>query len=609
MLSGIWKRIQEEFAILRVGLLPGILLITLLIIIRLTGLMQFSEWLAFDTFLSLGANEPVDQRIVIVGINEDDIQNAGTYPIPDQEIAKLLFKLQSYSPRVIGLDIFKDLPVNPGHNQLVAAFEKIKNLIAIEKVLPEKVKPPPELPTQQVCFADQIIDADGKLRRSLLKIKLDQVSKLSLTTCLAKAYLADQGINFDDHHDSIKFGETELPQLPNSMGVEILLNFRHATQPFRILSLNDINTGNFRPEWIRDRIIIVGINAPSVKDFITTSATRSTKAATGRVYGVEIQAHAVSQIISAVLDGRILLHTLSIRWEYTWIFGWGILGIIFARITQSPCKNILILIFASFILVGVSYELLILGWWVPLVPALLILILNGLGLATLYQYEQALRLNINARQTVIESTFVTIHNGPLQTLARVIKRVRERNLPTDDLLIELDKLNYELRGIYEFLQQEPLTQNNSLYLGSGVLLNLQDPIHEILYQIYSYTLERDFPCFETLKIKIRTFDPIEDKHLTIEQKLGLCRFLEEALCNVGKHAQGVTRLEVTCQRDGKWNILKVIDDGLGINYSHEGRGTQQSKDFAKIIHGKFRRLPLSPRGTLCELSWRVSKFF
>jgi CHASE2 domain-containing sensor protein len=625
MQAEFWERVKEELAIWRVGGLPGIAVIGLVIVTRLSGSMQPLEWLTFDNLLRLRPAETIDERIVIVGINEEDIRSVGKYPIPDREIAALLRKLNSLAPRVIGLDIIRDLPVEPGHAELVGAFEDIKNLIAIEKVLPEEIAPPPALPSEQVCFADQIIDADGKLRRSLLATPTKREYKLSLSICLAKAYLANQGFSLENgirDPEAMRFGNTELPRfLPNSGGyvrtdaggVQVLLNFRSGQERFRILSLNQIKTGKFQPEWIRDRIVIVGVTAPSVKDFITTSAVISTKPASGRIYGVEVQAHAVSAIVSAVLDSRPLLNTWADEWEYVWIVGWGLLGIIFARLTNSPFRNLFAVATASTILIVASYLLLLFwGWWVPLVPAMLVLVLNGVGMTALYQYDQALRSRIEARQALIERTFETIHNGPLQTLAKALKRVREQDRPSEELLPalekELEKLNHELRGIYEFLQREPLTQDRSLYLGSGLLLNLHDPIHTVLYQVYDHTLEREFPCFSTLRVKIVTFDPIDDRHLSIEQKRGLCRFLEEALCNVGKHATGVTRLEVSCTQNEGWYTLRIIDDGSGSISTREGRGTQQFRNLARQLKGKFARSSLSPRGTLCELSWPISKF-
>ncbi len=619
-----WKRIKEEIAILRVGALPGITVIALVIILRLTGSMQSLEWLAFDSLLSLRPGEPIEERIVIVGINEDDIRSVGAYPIPDREIAVMLRKLQSLEPRIIGIDIFKDLPVDPGYGELVSAFQEIKNLIAIEKVLPEQIDPPPALPPEKVGFADQITDIDGNLRRSLLLVtSTPQAYKLSLSLCLAQAYLAHEGISLENgirDRAALRFGNTELPRLRSNSGgyvrtdaggIQVLLNFRSGRERFRTMTLGDIKTGKFDPNWIRDRIVIVGMAAPSVKDFITTSAITSTKPTTGRVYGVEIQAHAVSQIISAVLDSRPLLNTWSDSWEYLWIMGWGMFGIALARLTKYQYRNFIAVGIASTSLILMSYLLLTWGWWVPVIPAMLVLALNGIGLTALYQYDQVLHSKINARQVIIERTFETIHNGPLQTLAKTLKSVREQKLPPNELLPELEKelekLNYELRGVYEYLQQEPLTQDNSLYLGRGIELNVQDPIYEVLYQVYSHTLERDFPCFKTLRRKARSFDPIDDRNLSIEQKQGLCRFLEEALCNVGRHAIGVTSLEVTYSYKEGCYTLSIIDDGVSIKSSKEGRGTQQMRNLARQLKGKFTRSPVSPQGTLCQLCWTVAK--
>jgi CHASE2 domain-containing sensor protein len=625
MLFTLWKNIKEEFAVARVGAIPGLAIIALVIIARLTGYMQPLEWLAFDTFLSLRPEEPIDDRIVIIGIDEKDIHTLKHYPILDRDLASLLNKLQSHNPRVIGLDIYRDLPVNPGHSELVSAFKNSKNLIAIEKVLPDQIAPPPQLGPQQIGFADQITDSDGKLRRSLLGTPTDKGYKFSLSLRLATAYLEKQGLSLENglrDRAAMRFGKTELPRfLPNSGGyvqadaggVQVLLNFRSGKERFRTLSWHDIQENKYNPDWIRDRIVIIGMTAASSKDFITTSAIPSVKPTTGRVYGVEIQAHAVSQIISAALNSRPLLNSWAESWEYLWILVWGILGITSARLTKSPLANLLVVAVAIASLVSFSYLLLIWGWWVPIIPAIFVLGINGISLTALYQYDRALKSGIQTRQAVIELTFETIHNGPLQSLAKIIRLFKNQDLPINKLLpeleLELEKLNQELRGIYDFLQREPITHDTSLYLGNGLVINLQDPLNEILYQVYSYTLERDFPCFKTLKVKIRNFEPIDERSFSIEHKRGLCRFLEEALCNVGKHAVGVTCLQVICSASEGWFTLSVIDDGLGINSFREGRGTQQFKNLARQIKGKFRRVHLSPRGTICELSWPVTSFF
>ncbi len=618
MQHSIWKRIKEEFAAWRGGIVPGTIVLGIVFLARFTGNLQFLEWTTLDYFLRLRPHEKIDERVVVVGINEDDLRSIGSYPIPDREIAALIQKLQVHQPRVIGIDIFRDLPVEPGHSELVKTFKSFNNIIGLEKVLPVQVAPPPDLPHKQVGFSDAIPDADGNLRRALIGTNTTKGYNFYLALRLAKTYLSAENITLENgirDRQAMRFGTVELPRFGSNFGgyvgedaggVQILQNFRSGREPFRTLSLNQIKTGNFSPNWIRDRIVIIGIVSPGV-DIAKSEAIASINPVPGQVYGVEIQAHTVSQIISAVLDKRPLLKSWWDGWEYLWLFAWGCLGISLGRLSQSPFKNILSVCLSSLILMSSSYILLIFGWWIPVAPAMLVLVINGIGLTAFYQYDRSLRTRIVERQFIIDSMFDTIHNGPLQTLARLLRSARDRDLPQNELIAELECLNRELRAVYQSVQREAITQDDKICLGNGSEINLQAPIHEILYEVYSHTLERDFPHFKTLKVKIRTFEPIDDRHLSIEQKRGLCRFLEEALCNVGKHAQGVTRLCATCTQKEDWYILCVTDNGTGINSNAEGRGTQQSKNLARQLKGSFVRSSLSPQGTLCELSWTVRK--
>ena len=83
------------------------------------GVLQNSEWSALDLFFRWRHREPPDSRIVVVTISDEDITKIGTWPIPDQLLAKALKNLQAQKPRVIGLDLYRDLPVDPGHQSLI----------------------------------------------------------------------------------------------------------------------------------------------------------------------------------------------------------------------------------------------------------------------------------------------------------------------------------------------------------------------------------------------------------------------------------------------------------------------------------------------------------
>ncbi|MDJ0509050.1 MAG: CHASE2 domain-containing protein [Crocosphaera sp.] len=597
----------------------GFLVIALVIILRLIGGFQNWEWLTFDLLLRLRPSESTDERIVIIGITEEDIKKAGTYPLSDQQIAELIQKLQQSKPRAIGLDIVRDIPVEPGHENLVKIFENSDNLIGVEKILYPPISKPPNLSTDKIGFVDILIDLDGRTRRSLLgsvKPENPQEYGFSFPLKLAELYLRQDGIllknGLKDAH-AMRFKLVEIPrffshtggyQKADNFGVQMLVNFRNNVNPFRRLSLNDIEQGNFNPEWLKDRVIMIGVTSPSIKDFVNTSAVKSSELP-GQIYGVEFQSHVVSEIISSVEDKRPFIKSYNEIFEYLWIILWGLFGLLISRFIVSPKKILLTVIISSFALVITSYLVLLSGLWIPLVPSLVVLGLNGILLASFFQYQRKIKTEIETRQLTIENAFTTIHNGPLQTLANLLKGVRDKNITEDTLLQELETLNQEIRSVGEYLKLDCLSKEETLRLVNGTKLDLNHPLHQLFYQVYTDTLTRNLPNFITLKIKARSFEPIEDKHLSYQQKRELCQFLEEGLCNIGKHAHGVTRINATGNNKEGFYYLVIKDNGINQFSNDQGRGTQQCKMLAKNIGGDFKREVLSPKGTLCQLKWPV----
>ncbi|MHC5771404.1 MAG: CHASE2 domain-containing protein, partial [Nostoc sp.] len=92
----IWNNIYEEFGLWSLAAPPGILVLVLVILIRMVGGMQSWEWMFLDTMLRLRPREKLDERVVIVGIDEKDFEWVKQYPVPDGKIAELLTKLENY---------------------------------------------------------------------------------------------------------------------------------------------------------------------------------------------------------------------------------------------------------------------------------------------------------------------------------------------------------------------------------------------------------------------------------------------------------------------------------------------------------------------------------
>jgi signal transduction histidine kinase len=230
-----------------------------------------------------------------------------------------------------------------------------------------------------------------------------------------------------------------------------------------------------------------------------------------------------------------------------------------------------------------------------------------------HRYDEALRLQIREREVAIEKMFDAIHSHPLQTLNIVLREVQsEINLTPQEFTSKLQQLNEELRGVRE-IARKALLESNNFYLRAGQKVDLQHSLHELLYEVYLNVLEREHLYLQGHEItKIIKFESMDETKLSDEQKENLCRFLEEALCNVGKHARGTTQLKVICTQEKGENIIRVADNGLGIKTmsnlsSNSGFGTKQAQNLAKQLGGKFQRFPNSPKGLVCQLTWSAKK--
>jgi two-component sensor histidine kinase len=145
-----------------------------------------------------------------------------------------------------------------------------------------------------------------------------------------------------------------------------------------------------------------------------------------------------------------------------------------------------------------------------------------------------------------------------------------------------------------------------LRLGEGTCIDLNHPLHNLFHEVYACTLKRHLPHFQTIQVKVRNFAPVEPAHLTLELKRDLCLWLEEALCNVGKHAQGVTRLVVTGQPQAGDYVLKVQDNGVGLTSEVEQQASQFCTLLAQRLDGRFQRSALPTGGVVCELAWNLA---
>ncbi|BAU11072.1 diguanylate cyclase with Chase2 sensor [Leptolyngbya sp. NIES-3755] len=385
------------------------------IAVSFTGVFQVPEWAVLDLFFRVRPAESTDPRIVIITIDDTDISQIGAWPLPDRTLARILKKLRAEKPRAIGLDLYRDLPVEPGNAELQDVFRTTPNLIGVEKRFGSRQVPPPKTLAEknQVAIVDRVEDADGRVRRDLISARSNQgKTYLSLGTRLSLMYLEAQGIQLEpvpERKGLYRLGRATFTAFHSNdggytraddNGYQTLLNFRGDEEVFTTIPLRAFLDGSISAELVRDRIVLIGSTAESTNDFLLTPYDSSQTDQFSRTPGVFVHANAISQMLGAALDGRKLIQVLPEPIEILWAVAWSLSGILLSRrvLQGNWTEKSFFYGQAAIGITGLSvgaictsYGLFLLGWWVPVFPAILGLAIST-GVCLLFHEQDLHRL-------------------------------------------------------------------------------------------------------------------------------------------------------------------------------------------------------------------------
>lgn len=374
--------------------------------IRYVGILQPFELKSFDHLMALRPIEKPDPRLLLVTIDEADIQYQNQLQMPirwslsDQALLQLLEKLEQYQPRTVGIDIYRDFPVNPNYPDLANRLRFDSRFFAPCKVpspedgVPDGIPEPPEVPKSRLGFSDFVADDDEVTRRHLLHltppVKSPCATQYALNLQIALHYLDAQGIKSNVTADrQLQIGKVLFKQLTthssgyqniDASGYQVLLNYRSLRSPVDIaqqISLREILENRVTPELInlvKDRIIIIGVTAASAADRWKTPYSATAVPSRKEIPGIFVQAHAIAQILGAVLDGRPLIWWWPSWLEALWILGWSLLGGILAWCIRRPLYLGLAVAIALSILFSICCIVFINAGWIPLIPPALALV-------------------------------------------------------------------------------------------------------------------------------------------------------------------------------------------------------------------------------------------
>jgi adenylate cyclase len=367
--------------------------------LRGIGSFEQIELKTYDYQLRLRSPLPPDPRVVIVEITEEDIQRKADWPWSDQIFADLISKISAAKPAAIGIDKYFDIPVGDvstkqqGRQNLLAAIKAADNVVNVT-LLPvaggsaKGIEIAEDLVRiSTIGYANLPIDDGSIVRRA--SIAQDKGSFALGLTSIFLEKTPDRQIKFDRTKKEFSIGRQVIPRILGSyggyrnegkFGYEILIDYRGKERSFMHFSALDVLDGKVNPKLLRDRVVLVGITAESEKDNFPTPFSTGKEV----MYGVEVHANIVSQLLSAALDDKPFIRVWSNEIESLWIVFWTLMGGMLATFIIQVPKNLTALIISMVALSSSVYFAFFQSWWLPFFPALLGLILANV-LVSSYQ--------------------------------------------------------------------------------------------------------------------------------------------------------------------------------------------------------------------------------
>ena len=279
----------------------------MLLSLRETGWLQSLELSAYDTLVTFFAGSQQSDRVVLVVTTEEDINRFG-YPIRDKDLAAVLARVFAGEPKAVGVDLYRDLPMPPGNEELQTIQRTHDNLYWVFK-LPDAgnsgvPSPPAFRDTGHEVLSDHVTDAGGVVRRSLLLAADERTNRNwpAMGVSLAERYTGQRLRALDD---DLALGRGRIPIINqpygpyakvDAAGYQMLFDYRGGSGRFRQISFSDIIGRPDLAATLRGRIVLIGTAALSVKDSFATPLSTGW-GGEGLLVGIALHAHTADQLV------------------------------------------------------------------------------------------------------------------------------------------------------------------------------------------------------------------------------------------------------------------------------------------------------------------------
>ena len=302
-------------------------------------------------------------------------------PVPDGVLNTVIENAFAAGASVVGVDIYRDVAVAPGTDELYRTFQENENVVAATKhpsETGEGVPPPSVADANRVGFTDMVLDADGFVRRGLLSIGADDGGQTSLSLQTARLKLKQSGTTPEPAEGGgqhLRLGASVIRPLRENFGgfhsidaagYQFLLDYRRAPWQIQVVPSRDVFDPNIAADALSGKIVLIGVTSQQVKDhFILPIEGGAGRRAT---YGVVLHALAADQILRMAAGSNAPTRSLDAWVERLLVvLAAGCVVMLIAR-RKRPLAYIVAGVGGAVVCVVAGYVGLLFDWWLPSVP-------------------------------------------------------------------------------------------------------------------------------------------------------------------------------------------------------------------------------------------------
>ncbi len=356
----------------------------LLVGLQSSPLVETANLLVYDLAINLrnrsddGRAEDLTWPITVVGISEDDIKRYG-WPLDDNLLCGALKQIDALGASAIGLDLYRDQP----KACLREEIQRNPRLISIRNEV-DGIAAIPGAPARQQAFNDLVMDADRVVRRDLVHVSGQPDAVRSLPLRLLET--ASQTRDLDKQLEQLKKHhwlreQSGGYQSLDAAGYQAMLPVYPAGR-YPVLDLADVLEGEVPEAMIRDRVVLIGSVAPTLRDLFEIPHSRFISSSQFfAVAGVELHAQRL-EALQQLLQSRSPEIVTAQGWQRTLLL--LVMMLVGGVIAERPARirrSLALLSGAVILLTGSVFGLTLNGFWIGLtMPLSGLMLISGSGI-------------------------------------------------------------------------------------------------------------------------------------------------------------------------------------------------------------------------------------